>query len=338
MEKKLLQFIEQSENILITTHISPDPDAVASALLLYTTLKLNFKGKKISVVLEEVPDKLDFLTGYSDINFSNIHKFMVNSRPDLFMIVDAPNLQRVTREPVSEMKNDLAKLNTTTVAIDHHPIDKSDNLDLYINDGGPAATQEVYELLFEKLKLSKPKGYAETTLLGIYSDTGGFIYKNTKSDKTFKLVSELVSQGVSLESIRTRLHSFDADHIEVFSELTTNLHGRGDHTVSYISDDFFKRWQTINKPAKALHTACKMFVDAYIRNVEGRQWGYIVYRDPLLGENGYSVSLRSVANVKDVSEVARKLDGGGHKPAAGGRVSANSVKEAIALVEKAATG
>jgi nanoRNase/pAp phosphatase (c-di-AMP/oligoRNAs hydrolase) len=50
----------------------------------------------------------------------------------------------------------------------------------------------------------------------------------------------------------------------------------------------------------------------------------------------YSVSLRSVGGVEDVSAIARRLDdGGGHKPAAGGRVKANSVQEAISKVKEA---
>jgi nanoRNase/pAp phosphatase (c-di-AMP/oligoRNAs hydrolase) len=78
-----------------------------------------------------------------------------------------------------------------------------------------------------------------------------------------------------------------------------------------------------------------MFVDDYIRNIDGRLWGFIVYQNPLLGEDGYSVSLRSVGGIVDVSVIAKKLGGGGHKPAAAAEVHVKSIREALAKVESA---
>jgi nanoRNase/pAp phosphatase (c-di-AMP/oligoRNAs hydrolase) len=51
-------------------------------------------------------------------------------------------------------------------------------------------------------------------------------------------------------------------------------------------------------------------------------------------ENEYSVSFRAINGTKDVAELARKLSGGGHKAAAGGRVEAGSVSGAIQKVKQ----
>lgn len=333
MEKQFLNYIQNAQRILITSHVSPDPDAVCSALLLGNTLKANFKDKIISISLEEKPDSLDYLEGYSQIQFSELGQLIKENHPGLLIVVDAPNLQRCTRLDIDLVKKQLEELGTRIVLIDHHQPETGDKLDLTINKGRPAATQEVYELCFDELKFSKPSGYAETTLLGIYSDTGGFIYKANRPRQMFELVSELVESGVSLESIKNRLESYTPDHLKVIAELANNVSGTKDYTYSYISDEFYEKWQKNNKLANVLHTGCKKFVDSYIRNIDGRQWGFIVFRNSLLEANMYSVSFRSTNGVVDVSQIAKKMSGGGHKPAAAGRVAAGSAKEAITQVQ-----
>src|SRR3990167_6708659 len=64
------QLLVSSKKILVTSHISPDPDAVCSTLLLGTALKTNYPDKNTEMVLEEHPAKaLDFLDGYQQIKF-----------------------------------------------------------------------------------------------------------------------------------------------------------------------------------------------------------------------------------------------------------------------------
>ena len=48
-----------------------------------------------------------------------------------------------------------------------------------------------------------------------------------------------------------------------------------------------------------------------------------------------SVSLRSVYESTDVSQIANKLGGGGHKPAAGAKIEAKNLEEAIQKVQDA---
>ena len=123
--------------------------------------------------------------------------------------------------------------------------------------------------------------------------------------------------------------------MSVIEEFVTNVTVIDHFTYSFLSDDFIDSWRKKAKPLSELSFAIKHFLDNYIRNIDGRAWGFIVYRDVLEGENMYSVSLRSVGGVKDVSLIAVKLNGGGHRPAAGGKVRASNVQEAVSKVNEA---
>src|SRR5437868_1046243 len=94
---KFKNLIEESSRILITSHTSPDPDALASLLLMGTTMMLNFPDKKVVMVLEEQPSGLDFLNNYQQIKFAPLNEQVNHFTPDLFIIVDANSYRRVSR-------------------------------------------------------------------------------------------------------------------------------------------------------------------------------------------------------------------------------------------------
>lgn len=335
MNDKFKKIIDDADRILITSHVSPDPDAIASILLLGTTLQLNFPDKKVQMASEEEPKGLNFLNGYNQVKFMPVAETVGEFKPDLFIMVDANNFERCSRKGGQKIKDYVTKNSVKTAIIDHHQPDDKDETDYYLNSSAPSSVQEVYALCFEKLKLKKPEGYAQTTMLGLYSDTGGFIYSNPGYQQTFELVSELVAAGADIEATKNRLNQYSEDQMRVIGELAVNTTHENDFTYAFISDEFAEKWQEYDKPIAALHMACKQFIDSYIRNIDGRAWGFLVYPDPLEGKDYYSVSLRSAGEAMDVSEIARKLNGGGHKPAAGAKVQANNVEEAVNKVKEA---
>ncbi|MBX4201604.1 DHH family phosphoesterase [Candidatus Saccharibacteria bacterium] len=334
--QKLSALIENSQRIIITSHTSPDPDAVASLILTGTGLQINYPNKQIEMVLEEEPSGLDFLTQFNQIKFQPLVKALDRIAPDLLIIVDANAYKRVSRMDDDAIRQYIREKSVRTAIIDHHEPEGRDETDVYINSHNIAAVQEVYEVLFDQLELKKPDNYAQVTMLGLYADSGGFAYAGPRHKETMQLAAKLVEAGVNIEEIKNKINQFTDEQMKVISELTRNVTNGGEYTYTFLSDAFVDGWQQDGQTMAALHGATKPFVDSYIRNVGGRQWGFLVYRDSLDGQNMYSVSLRSVGGIKDVSVIARRLDdGGGHKPAAGGRVRAESVREAIKKVKSA---
>lgn len=327
--EKLKSLIDQSEKVLVTSHISPDPDAVSSLLLMGTTLQKNFPAKKVTMALEEEPLSLKFLNLYDKIIFHDLAEVIEQQAPELIILLDGNNFDRASRHDGDKVRGLIRKKQIKTAVIDHHELTGRDQVDVFINRHDPATAQTAYEILFKDLGLNPPDEAVQTALTGYYADTGGFVYlKDGGQKNVFGFVEELVSKGADIETIKNRLEQYSLDDLQVIAELTRNVAQTADYTYSYIRDEFMSEWLKSHKQAE-LQRGTGMFLDSYVRNINGRKWGFIVYLNTLQGDNIYSVSFRSVNSVKDVAEIANRLDGGGHKSAAGAKLEAESIHQAI---------
>jgi len=198
---------------------------------------------------------------------------------------------------------------------------------------------DVYEICFKNLSLEQSPDAAMTAMTGFYADTGGFIYvKAGGQKKMFAFAEELVSNGADIEYIKNKLESYTEADMSVLSELAANVKAGENYTYSYLSDEFIQHWQERGNSNLQLQRPTNNFLNAYIRNISGRKWGFIVYKNLAQGENMYSASFRSQGGKPDVSLFAVKLGGGGHKPAAGAKFEAELIDEAIQKVKNAISG
>jgi phosphoesterase RecJ-like protein len=329
---ELKELFEKSDNILITSHLGPDPDALCSSVLLYKTLQINYPDKKIAVCLEETITKLEFIDGYKEVSFEPLAAAISRNKPEMLVILDANNLDRCSRKP-EEVRQALSALETKIAVVDHHePEGKEDNTQVFINQKSPACVQDIYQLCFEDMSLKKPDGYAQTTMFGLYADTGGFIYDNPQYQKTFSLVSKLIDDGASIEFVKNTLEQYSAAEIEATGRFFKNLSSHGPFNYSYLDDEFvdYKGWNP-----EDIKGGGRIFINDFSRNIDGRQAGFCVYRDLLAEGRIYSVSFRAVGGGIDVAKIAAKLGGGGHKASAGTKIKANSVQEAVDAVKSA---
>jgi phosphoesterase RecJ-like protein len=331
--QNLKLLIEKSDKILITSHISPDPDSLCSMLLLGSTLEENYPDKTILMVCEEKPDGFNFLTGYEKIKFQSLTS--LTDDVDLIILVDSMNFERCSYKNADAIRQKIKERSIKTAIIDHHEQVGVEVNNAYINNLYPAAVQEVYELCFKNLGYKKPRNFAEITMTGLYSDTAGFTYLGSHYEKTLTLELELLREGISIEEIKNSLNRYSLDDVKVISEVLNNIKTTQNYTYSFIGDEFIANWTRGGKPPASLLTGIKFFTDHFIRNMNGNQWGFAVHNDLRLGEDVYSVSFRSLSGLMDVSLIAREFGGGGHKPASGAKVIAQTVDEAIAKVQKA---
>ena len=332
--KKLGELVKNSGRILVTSHISPDPDALASLLLMATTLRANYPAKKVLASMEELSGDLEYLNGYKDIGMTPLGECLERFRPDLVIIVDTMNFSRCSRGDSQAIQQWIKDSGAAVAIIDHHePIGVGDN-QCYINQKSPAAVQDVYEVCFEHLGLKKPAGYGVTTLTGLYADTGGFIYDNPRHTATFKIVNELLDSGISLETVVNKLKKYSLIFMATLAELSKNLSRYDDCSYSFLSDEFTSRIDGVAM-FDDVRSAIGLFVNEFIRNIDDRRWGFVVYQDIKGGDKLYSASFRAVSDTKDVAAIAQRLGGGGHKPAAGAKFEAASVEEALEKVKAA---
>jgi nanoRNase/pAp phosphatase (c-di-AMP/oligoRNAs hydrolase) len=328
----LKKLIGSSERILITSHISPDPDALSSVLLAGTGIETNFPDKKVLMSMEELTGDLNFLSGYDKMVHQPFITSLKELKPDLIIIVDAMNFGRVSRGDDNDIKQAVSNLGSKLAIIDHHEPDGVEKNDVYINNQSPSCAQDCYEIFIKGFD-KKPVGYAQTAMLGIISDTNRFMYDNPNHSKTFDTVDELLDAGASIEQIENLSSRFSIDDMMVLGELAKNVNVATDYTYSYLPDDFINQWLQKNKTAGDLKRGSGYFINEFVRNINGNTWGFMVYRDIATDEKVYSVSFRAVSGSKDVSQIAKKLSGGGHKSSAGAKIMANSVEDAIDMVK-----
>ncbi|HEX5395117.1 MAG TPA: DHH family phosphoesterase [Candidatus Saccharimonadales bacterium] len=335
--KAFQRAIEKSGKILVTSHISPDPDAISSTLLLGNTLKVNFPDKKIEMVLEEHPARmLEFLEGYGDIKFEPVLGAAKKLSPDFFILLDAPSFDRSSRHDGDKLRSYLEKQRTKTAIIDHHEQHGKDNTDIYINNRRPATAQEVYELLFENLGLKKPVGFSQTALLGIISDTARHKFDNPVHRDTYRVVSDLLDDGASIEHLESRMGRYDTGQLSVLNHLIGNIKDSGEgYTYSYITDEFAAEWLARGKPLDSFKLGFEEFTNGFLKNFENNDWGFAAYKEIVGADGFYGVSFRALSGTQDVSKIAHRLGGGGHKPAAGAKFKAASINDAIAKIQTA---
>ena len=152
---------------------------------------------------------------------------------------------------------------------------------------------------------------ASALYVGLITDTGKFMYENTDAD-THRVAAELIDAGVDVDDTYRRL--YEHVPIEKLRLVARALEGIERHcddrlVLTYITAADYEATGAGEEMTEGV-------ID-HLRSVDGTKVAAVV-RD--LGNRGRAarkVSLRSSEGDVDVSAIARKSGGGGHKRAAG---------------------
>lgn len=298
------EVIEGNGSFLVVSHVRPDGDAIGSTLALgYALREL---GKEVILVNEDgVPGVFEFLPGSESIKTPADYPDGVTV--DVVCAVDTAVQNRVGRGVLGLVEGTDAKW----INIDHH-ISNPGYGDLnYIDGESPATGQILYELI-HALKLPMTKEVRDSLWAGITTDTGSFQYPSTTA-KTFEIAAELIREGVDVGKISERIFdSYPRRRVELLRELLNVLKVSDDGRVA--------SW--------GLTVAARDKVGAHpedtedlintIRAIEGVQVA-VFFEE--LDDGHIRISSRSKTPDVDVSVLCKKFNGGGHRLAAGARVS-----------------
>lgn len=307
---KILEAIKKSNNILINVHRNPDLDSIGSATALYQALKK--MGKKVTLVCpHEIPENFRFLKGAYSVKTIDFKEWAdTEVRPyDLFLILDSGSYDIVTGSKEIKLP-DIKK-----IVIDHHKTNNFSDVKTRLLDEKASATAEIVYRLFSDWNFNIDKNIATSLFSGIAGDTVFFKYsKNTKS--TFKIVSNLLELGADKNKlIDQAFDSFDFDLVRMIGEFLSNLKKEsspaGKFVYSIINYETFVKF---GKNRRARETVANLFA----RSVKGFDFGFMAVE---YEKGKFAVSFRSKKT--DVSAIAKKLGGGGHKNAAGATIYAN---------------
>ena len=289
----VLNALNSSKNPVVIGHVNPDGDAYGAcgAIALY----LESKGKEVAVY-HETP----LLDRYAFIPFASK---VTNTRPDkcdLIVVCDCGDRKRVGDSVVALLDEKIQIIN-----IDHHV---SNNFfgDLNIVLPERSSTCEIIYELFTETKTKISPEIATALLIGIVFDTGSFRYRSASAD-TLRAAADLMDSGADLQAVSTELfasRSLAAMRLEADAVSRMELHCDSRLAAVIVDEEHFKKCNATNDDADNL-------VDL-IRDVKGVEVAAVLRKTDGL----WRVSLRSKVDGYDLSEVASRFGGGGHKAAA----------------------
>src|ERR671937_434460 len=293
--------IRGHDRFVITTHENPDGDALGS--LLAAKLAFDELGKDSVMVL------------YGDAPLPGEYLFMPLAElrrrwPDdvserVLVALDCANESRIADPDV------LGRV-PLTLDIDHHH-DNTRFGDVNLIVPTASSTGEVLRDIFRELGVELTSAIAEPLYIALVTDTGRFQYTNT-TPKALRLAAELVEAGADVHRVFQGVYeSVQFAKLKLLARALdrARVYEGGAIVVSYLLRTDFGE-------VGAAEPYSEGIID-YLRAVEGAEMAVLIREPPRRDGEGpiRRVSLRSSVDELDVSAIARRSGGGGHRQAAG---------------------
>jgi phosphoesterase RecJ-like protein len=302
--------LRSHDRFLLVTHENPDGDALGS--LLATKLALDSLGKDSEMYL------------YGDAPLPREYAFMrldglrreppVDGRDRVLVALDCANEARLGPDTT------LLERAPLTLDIDHHH-DNSRFGDLNLVIGDASSTGEVLRDVFAELGVELTPEIAEALYIAVVTDTGRFQYTNT-TPKALRLAAELVEAGADVHRVFQGVYeSVEFAKLKLLARALerAQVYEGGRLVVSYLLRSDFTDLNVAEAYSEGI-------ID-YLRAVDGAEMAALIREPPRREGPARRVSLRASNDELDVSAIARKSNGGGHRQAAG--FSSNASVEEI---------
>jgi len=283
--------LQHAKIIVLTTHVTPDPDGIGSVLALSNALK-RIKKQVYIVFEDDLSEKYIYLD--HDHQVVGFKKSNLPKNIDLFIVLDANNLER-TGDNVKLINQRSKEL----LFIDHHPCPPEVKV-LHLIDTSFVATGEIVANLIKKLKIPFDHHIALCLYTAILIDTSSFNYPTMKA-RTHKIISELIDAGVSPEDAFKKVnHQQDINFIYLTGNVLKNCKIKGKIIYSQVTNKLLLKY---NSSLDDTFGLINNFI--HVNNVE------IACMFFELGPELTKISFRSFSGI-DVGSIAQVFGGGGH--------------------------
>jgi phosphoesterase RecJ-like protein len=292
--------IRSHDRFLVTTHENPDGDALGSVIAM--RLALEQLGKDAVLYLSgsvPLPHEYRFLP------LEDLRRTPPEDAAERVLVaLDCANVRRLGPDP------DLVERAPLVVDIDHHH-DNSRFGDVNLVVGEASSTGEILHDVFQELGVTLTPDIAEAIYIALVTDTGRFQYANT-TPKALRLAAELVEAGADVHQVFQDVYenvAFAKIKLLARALEKARVYEGGRVIVSVLVRDDFHA-------AGAEEPFAEGIID-FLRAVEGTELVALIREPPTQNGPTHRVSLRTRAEGIDVSAIARKSAGGGHRQAAG---------------------
>jgi len=326
-ETMILELITNAKRILVFSHIRPDWDAFASALLTTELIKTSFPDKEIANAIEKGSiTNGNYLPNFDSIITGNAVEVIKAFSPDLIIITDCPTLSRISFDSEA-ITGFYTSSHIATVGLDHHELVTTTAPTYMSNHGYNAGVEEIFTLFVKTFGFKETPNALKLLAAGIIGDTNNFLFMKGSYAQTFAYASYLLEHGIDFAEIDRQQNRYESIHILIIGEFLKNLTVTEFITYTFVSDKFYGVHPEINRDK---YTESKeIFQLHFIRQVSDNKIVFLLYPEV----PGYKGSLRSISDTYDTTVFAKYLNGGGHKTASGFKlIEPKTITEGIETV------
>lgn len=297
--------IKESGNILLFAHSSPDSDAVGSVLALKEYIKNLGKSADIAC-FDAFPE---YLSPLARENFLHPENLDIGKYK---LIIACDSVER----GFQKIRNKLSH-NQIVALIDHHP-DITISGDITILDSKASSVCEIIYEFFNFNKIEITRNIATYLMMGILGDTGVFQHSNTTS-RVMEISSQLMKKGAPITKIaETTFSNKNICTLKLWGRAfeRAKINQENGMIISVITGDDIKECEATTEDIAQ--------VASILNTVPGTKFSLILSER----DNGIiKGSLRSEEyKGVDVSAIAARFGGGGHKLASGFEVRGKIVE------------
>jgi phosphoesterase RecJ-like protein len=299
--------IHAANNIILTSHIRPDCDALGSCLGMAGILES--LGKTVRIVCgQPVPPNLEFIDPDKKIKHIGTDISAADlADADLHIILDTSAWIQL-----GEMADVIRNSKYKKIIFDHHQGEDDIDAELFKNTTAEAVGRMCVEAA-QHLGVPLTPAIATPLFAAVATDTGWFRFGSV-TDVTYEAAAELVRGGAIPAEIygvlyeretvgRVRLRG------TVLARIETELGGRLAHTY-ILPEDYEKTGAQPTDTEDLINLALEIEGTVFAVIIVGQMTG------------GYKISFRSRCQ-SAANEVAKEFSGGGHKAAAGAFIDSN---------------
>jgi bifunctional oligoribonuclease and PAP phosphatase NrnA len=298
--KEVADAIRANDRFLVVTHENPDGDALGS--MLATALGLRALRKDVVMYLSgHAPTPAE----YRFLDLDDVRRELPDDLDErVLFAVDCANERRI-----GETDTGVAGAKLVVNVDHHHDNSQFGDVDLIVADA--SSTSEIVRDILGELGVALTPEIAAALYVGLVTDTGRFQYTNT-TPKALRLAAELVEAGADVHGIFQHVYEtvqFSKLKLLARALERAQLFEGGRLVVSYLLKDDFG-------DVGAEEPYSEGIIDS-LRAVEGSEMVALIREPPRNEGPARRISLRSSHDGVDVSAIARKEGGGGHRQAAG---------------------
>ena len=310
--------IKSSKVVYLTTHLSPDGDAIGSLCACSQLVnKLNPQATIKPLISGGIPSRFSQLADQFKLTSSDPASENYHLPSDCLICLDGSQYHRFSHQWGETTSLDSIK----TVCLDHHA-SPTDHFDLLLIDHHAGSTSEIIFDLYQKLGLPLTADSAKALMLGIIEDSGHFNYVKPDQYAIFPKFRQLLDlTRVEIQDFMAPFQVIQRPAFDLVSHLITNTHfvddipGCPPFQYTYVDPAYTKKHPVSDE----IHSeATHLYMSHYLRLVEGYKWGFTVYVD---NQNRAKISLRSLPGSVNVRQLVESMAiGGGHDRASGGKI------------------